>query len=189
MTSRNADSNSKRRASTLTLALTLACANALVRWLLWQHGITSHIYFRSDTRADGLLLGCALAAVYAGRRVQALILRYLGRGRLRLARGGVLLVIAFTFGPNDPFVFVGGLSAVALLGCDNRARRHRPPLVDSADARCVPARVGGFTLIRDVPLPPTYLTSSKVDWAISRRALSSPSRGWSPGARLSHVWD
>ncbi|MDP9226664.1 MAG: acyltransferase, partial [Actinomycetota bacterium] len=103
-----------RPQTVFVLALSLACASALLRWLLWQHGSTSHVYFRSDTRADGLLLGCALAAVYASQRGRALILRYLGKWPVALAAGAVLLVVAFTYGPNDRFVYVGGLSAVAV---------------------------------------------------------------------------
>jgi peptidoglycan/LPS O-acetylase OafA/YrhL len=98
----------------LALALSLACASAFLRWLLWQGGATSHVYFRSDTRADGLLLGCALAAVYASRRDRELIGRYLGKSLLALGAAGALLVVAFTYGPNDRFVYVGGLSAVAI---------------------------------------------------------------------------
>lgn len=100
--------------SVFALALSLACASALLRWLLWQHGSTSHVYFRSDTRADGLLLGCALAAVYASQRGRALIFRYLGKWPVAIGASAVLLVVAFTYGPNDRFVYVGGLSAVAV---------------------------------------------------------------------------
>jgi peptidoglycan/LPS O-acetylase OafA/YrhL len=98
----------------LALAVSLACASALLRWLLWQQGSTSHVYFRSDTHADGLLLGCALAAVYASLRGRALILRYLGKWPVALGASVALLVVAFTYGPNDRFVYVGGLSAVAV---------------------------------------------------------------------------
>jgi peptidoglycan/LPS O-acetylase OafA/YrhL len=103
-----------RPRSVLVLALTLACASALLRWFLWQHGSSSHVYFRSDTHADGLLLGCALAAVYASRQGRELMRRYLGRWLVALAAAVGLLVVAFRYGPNDRFVYVGGLSAVAI---------------------------------------------------------------------------
>jgi peptidoglycan/LPS O-acetylase OafA/YrhL len=103
-----------RPRSVLALALSFACASALLRWLLWHLGSSSHVYFRFDTHADGLLLGCALAAVYASRQGRELMRRYLGRWLVALAAAGGLLMVAFAYGPNDRFVYVGGLSAVAI---------------------------------------------------------------------------
>ena len=103
-----------RPGSVLVLALALACGSALVRWFLWQHGSSSHVYFRSDTHADGLLVGCALASVYASRQGREVMRRYLGRWVVALAAALGLLMFALTYGPNDRFVYVGGLSAVAI---------------------------------------------------------------------------
>jgi peptidoglycan/LPS O-acetylase OafA/YrhL len=97
----------------LSLALAFAVASATLRAALWSAHIGSHVYFRSDTRADGLLLGCALAAAYSSERGPRLLRRYFGGWAVACLAGAALLGFALTYDPNDRFVFVGGLSAVA----------------------------------------------------------------------------
>jgi peptidoglycan/LPS O-acetylase OafA/YrhL len=98
----------------LTLALGLACASSILRTLLWYAHAGSHIYFRSDTRADGLLLGCALAAGYSHANGRSMLHRYLAPSIVPLVAGLGLLLFALTHGPNDQIVYLGGLSAVAV---------------------------------------------------------------------------
>jgi peptidoglycan/LPS O-acetylase OafA/YrhL len=98
----------------LSVALAFAVASATLRAALWSAHISSHVYFRSDTRADGLLLGCALAAAYSSESGRTLLRRYFGGWAVACVAGAALLGFALTYGPNDRFVFVGGLSAVAV---------------------------------------------------------------------------
>jgi peptidoglycan/LPS O-acetylase OafA/YrhL len=98
----------------LLLALALSCGSALTRALLWEARSSSHIYFRSDARADGLLLGCTLAIAWSIERGRALLRRWVHPPILALVAVSILLLFALYVGPNDRFVFLGGLSLVAL---------------------------------------------------------------------------
>jgi peptidoglycan/LPS O-acetylase OafA/YrhL len=98
----------------LMLTLILACASAALRALLWAEHIGSHVYFRSDTRADGLLLGCALAVVYSTEAGRRLLQRCVGSWVAPVIAAVVLLGFGLTVGVSDRFVFVGGLSLVAV---------------------------------------------------------------------------
>jgi peptidoglycan/LPS O-acetylase OafA/YrhL len=97
----------------LVLAVTLAGASAILRFILWNAHRGGNTYFRSDTRADGLLLGCALAIVFGTHRGRSLLTRYLGRP-LALAAGATLLVFAIQAAPRDPLVYKGGLFGVVV---------------------------------------------------------------------------
>lgn len=99
----------------LTLALAL-CAWAW-RWALLQDGATPmRLYNGSDTRADALMIGCALALLLSMDRVR----RYLGaRSRGWLAPLGLAAVlclgfIAGTAHWDDPEMFKWGYLLVAL---------------------------------------------------------------------------
>lgn len=96
----------------LVLAATLACASAILRVLLWNTHRGGNIYFRSDTRADGLLLGCALAAAYSMSQGRKLLRRYLGRWEVGVAAAAALLIFAVKFTPGDRFVYNAGLAGV-----------------------------------------------------------------------------
>jgi peptidoglycan/LPS O-acetylase OafA/YrhL len=96
----------------LFLAAALACASAILRVVLWNTHRGGNIYFRSDTRADGLLLGCALAAAYSMSQGRELIRRYLGRWEVGFAAAVALLVFAVKFTPGDRFVYNAGLAGV-----------------------------------------------------------------------------
>jgi peptidoglycan/LPS O-acetylase OafA/YrhL len=98
----------------LTLALGLACASSILRGLLWHAHAGAHVYFRSDTRADGLLLGCALAVGYVHTNGRSRLHRYLAPTIVPIVAGLALVLFAFTYGPNDSVVYLGGLSAVAV---------------------------------------------------------------------------
>jgi peptidoglycan/LPS O-acetylase OafA/YrhL len=96
----------------LFLAVALACASAILRVVLWNTHTGGNIYFRSDTRADGLLLGCALAAAYSTSHGRELIRRYLGRWEVGFAVAAALLIFAVKFTPGDRFVYNAGLAGV-----------------------------------------------------------------------------
>jgi len=97
----------------LTLTLALGCVSGTLRATFWSTHIASSPYFRSDTRADGLLLGCGLAAVYASTEGRDLLRRYMGSWIFPVVAGAVLLWFAVKFARVDGFVFQGGLSLVA----------------------------------------------------------------------------
>jgi peptidoglycan/LPS O-acetylase OafA/YrhL len=98
----------------LVLMLILGGASALERAVLWTEHIGSRVYFRSDTRADGLLLGCALAALYSTEQGHRLLKRSVGSWIAPVIAGVVLLAFGLKVGPSDRFVYVGGLSLVAV---------------------------------------------------------------------------
>ncbi len=100
------------RGGLVAVALVLALASASWRALLWERGeLGVQLYFRSDTRADGLLLGAALALVPLAR------LEAIARGpRSWAAPLGLLAVVlaaqGFTLG--SPGLYLGGFTVVAL---------------------------------------------------------------------------
>ena len=102
------------RRSLLGVALLLALASASWRALLWERGeLGVQLYFRSDTRADGLLLGAALALVPLAR-LQALPRRPV---LLAAAAGAVLfLAVAQGLELTSPALYLGVFTAVALAG-------------------------------------------------------------------------
>ena len=125
-----------RRRRVLLLALAGASSSALLMAILYQPGLDpSRIYFGTDTRATGLLLGAALAFVWApaGTSCSAAKLRHLHRvrrrGRLRrrwgwtvpalldvagLAALGGLVWFCLWLGEYQPFLYRGGFACVAL---------------------------------------------------------------------------
>jgi peptidoglycan/LPS O-acetylase OafA/YrhL len=135
-----------RRRRILVLALTGAAASALLMALLYSPEVDpSRIYYGTDTRATGLLVGAALAFVWAPWRaapapgnpggwsaaVRRLRLqRVKQRSRLRrrwgwiaprlldlagLAALGGLVFLCLSLGEFEPFLYRGGLASVALL--------------------------------------------------------------------------
>lgn len=103
-----------RPRSLAAFALALCCASAALRASLWLADVGSRVYFRTDTRADGLLLGCALAAIYASEAERNWLRRALGRAAVPVVAGVALVAFALKFGPTDRFVFLGGLTVVTL---------------------------------------------------------------------------
>ena len=135
-----------RRRRVLVVALTGAGASALLMALLYSPEVDpSRIYYGTDTRATGLLVGAALAFVWAPWRaapapgnpggwsaaVRRLRLqRVKQRSRLRrrwgwiaprlldlagLAALGGLVLLCLRLGEFEPFLYRGGLASVALL--------------------------------------------------------------------------
>jgi peptidoglycan/LPS O-acetylase OafA/YrhL len=126
----------------LLLALFGAAASALLMGLLYEPGVDpSRLYFGTDTRATGLLIGAALACVWApwrfgvagrGNRSAAahrLLLQRGRRGWVRrrwgwmaplfldlagLAALGGLVFLCARLGEFDPLLYRGGLACVAL---------------------------------------------------------------------------
>jgi peptidoglycan/LPS O-acetylase OafA/YrhL len=126
-----------RRRRVLLLALAGAAASALLMAILYRPELDpSRIYFGTDTRATGLLLGAALAFVWApvGTNCSAAaklrrLHRVRRRGRLRrrwgwtvpalldiagLAALGGLVWFCLWLGEYQPFLYRGGFACVAL---------------------------------------------------------------------------
>ena len=99
-----------RPGALLTIALGLALASATWRALLWERGEGARIYFRSDTRADALLLGAAVALVPLAR-LEALP----RRARLAAAVAGLLVLAVAMLGLElqSPSLYLGGFTVVA----------------------------------------------------------------------------
>ncbi|HEX4991740.1 MAG TPA: acyltransferase family protein, partial [Rubrobacteraceae bacterium] len=121
-----------RRRRVLALALAGAAASALLMALLYRPEMDpSRIYFGTDTRATGLLVGAALALVWAPWRA-ALAPRFQSvqrRSRLRRRWGwiaprlldvaglvalGGLTLLCLRLGEFQPSLYRGGLTTVAL---------------------------------------------------------------------------
>jgi peptidoglycan/LPS O-acetylase OafA/YrhL len=107
-----------RRRPLLKGALAGAAASALAGFLLYHPGVDpSRVYYGTDTRASGLLLGSALALVWAPSRLIGTI-----RTDARLvleAVGGAALVgllwVMWRANEFDPFVYRGGFLLVDVL--------------------------------------------------------------------------
>ena len=95
--------------------LTIAGAAASVLWmavLFDPEGDPSRVYYGTDTRIAGPLIGGALAFVMAARPVRAAV--GLRADVLAVAAAAVLAWFALTAGVGEPSLFVGGLAAVAI---------------------------------------------------------------------------
>jgi peptidoglycan/LPS O-acetylase OafA/YrhL len=125
----------RRHRLVLTVALVGAAASAVVKAMLYAPGVDpSRIYYGTDTRATGLLCGAALAFLWApGDKYRSAdkwaSLRSLGAGRIRrkwwpavpllldivgVAALFALVLFGLTLGEFEPFLYRGGLVAVAL---------------------------------------------------------------------------
>jgi peptidoglycan/LPS O-acetylase OafA/YrhL len=125
----------RRHRLVLTVALVGAAASAVAMAMLYAPGVDpSRIYYGTDTRATGLLCGAALAFLWApGDKYRSTdkwaSLRSLGAGRIRrkwwpavpllldivgVAALFALVLFGLTLGEFEPFLYRGGLVAVAL---------------------------------------------------------------------------
>ena len=97
----------------MVVAIALAAASALLKMALWSGvGSEARLYYGTDTRADSLLIGCAIGIAYATGRLTAL------RRPLALLAPVALLGILVTFGyveRADAALYLGGLTAFALV--------------------------------------------------------------------------
>src|SRR5262245_7335897 len=109
-----------RRCSPRRLALPLlaaAAASALLMAALYRPGADpSRVYYGTDTRATGLLLGCALALAWAPWRAPSPAARRWGArlDRAGLAALALLLLLFLRLDQRQPFLYRGGLALVAL---------------------------------------------------------------------------
>jgi peptidoglycan/LPS O-acetylase OafA/YrhL len=98
----------------LALALVLAAVSALLKIVMWSGADSqARIYYGTDTRADSLLIGAALAIAYAGGWLER------ARRQLPMLAPVAMLIIIVTFGfahDNSSRLYQdGGLTAFALV--------------------------------------------------------------------------
>ena len=187
-----------RRRTLVALTLGLAAAAAVWRLVEWETtGLGVQLYFRSDTRADALLVGAALALVPPGR-----VLAVPRQARLAAAAGGAVVLAACMqlLDLQSAWLYRGGFLVVAVasgalivaaLQQDTRLSRAlaAPPLVAVG--------IGSyalylwhfpiFLLIRDhlgaVPWPGRVLigvgAAALATWA-SRRFVEAPALALRP---------
>ena len=133
----------------LTILLGTAAASSLLMAILYRPGVDpSRVYYGTDTRAAGLLLGSALAVAWAPWRT-------LGRATQRtivwLDRAGVgailLLIILFMrLNQSQAFLYRGGFALIALAtataiaGTVAPGARLLPALLDSRPMRWIGER-------------------------------------------------
>ncbi|HEY7467250.1 MAG TPA: acyltransferase family protein [Dehalococcoidia bacterium] len=124
---------------TLILIVAGAIAAAVAMALLYEPGKdASRVYYGTDTRASGLLLGAALAVVVSERDLAA------RNARLVIAVAGIaglagLAFAASTLQETSTFLYRGGFFAVGLLSCAAILALVRPGRV-SRIVGCAPLR-------------------------------------------------
>ncbi len=99
--------------SALIFAIALAAGSALLRLALWSGTASeARLYYGTDTRADSLLIGCAVGIAYSTGRLEW------GRKLLPalapFALLGILALFAFV-NHDSKTLYLGGLTGVALL--------------------------------------------------------------------------
>lgn len=98
----------------ILLAL-VAAGSALLRAGLWDSAAVwpsfLRCYFATDTRADGLMIGCLLAMLAS---MGALPENRIARGSLAMAGALVLAVMSVSASILSPFMYRGGLTIVAV---------------------------------------------------------------------------
>jgi peptidoglycan/LPS O-acetylase OafA/YrhL len=102
-----------RERSVLIGVVVVALASAILMGVLYQPDIDpSRVYYGTDTRAAGILIGVALAFVWApgrsGARSARLLLELIGFAAL-----AALLVCCLVITEFDPFLYQGGFAVVA----------------------------------------------------------------------------
>jgi peptidoglycan/LPS O-acetylase OafA/YrhL len=126
----------RRRVNRLTLVWILVAgiaASAITRALLWVHVHQAgygHVYFRTDARADTLLVGALLAVARRERLLPAFsqVIPY--------TAVGFIAFVALTVSPGDDWMMFGGYTAVAaaaalLIAAALSVSAMRTPLIAS----------------------------------------------------------
>ncbi|MDG0812552.1 acyltransferase family protein [Cohnella rhizosphaerae] len=132
----------RRGKTALAIAATAAASAVLMAALYVPGADPSRIYYGTDTRAFGLLIGAALALVWPSGRLSAGLP---GRYRVGLdgagiaALAGILLMIRYT-SEYDSFLYRGGLVVLSLLAAALVAALAHPDSRLGAWLGCGPMR-------------------------------------------------
>ncbi len=103
-----------RERRVLAGVLVVALASAILMGVLYQPDMDpSRVYYGTDTRAAGILIGVALAFVWAPGRSDGLGAR-LPLSAIGCAALAALLVLCLKISEFDPFLYRGGFGLVAL---------------------------------------------------------------------------
>jgi peptidoglycan/LPS O-acetylase OafA/YrhL len=112
----------RRRWVVATLVVAGAVAStALMAWLYSPGEEVSRVYYGTDTRAGGLLIGASVAFLVSSIHVQAIVARLAGLpARIALDLGAVLALAAlvitmFMIDESSTFLYEGGLAGIALV--------------------------------------------------------------------------
>jgi peptidoglycan/LPS O-acetylase OafA/YrhL/CubicO group peptidase (beta-lactamase class C family) len=180
------------RRGLLALALLGAAASVGLMALLHDPGADpSRIYYGTDTRAGGILLGVALAFVWAPGRAPALASRRAGAAldAAGLVALGGLLVAYAALGEVHPLLYRGGLPLVALAtaalvaAATHPSARLLPRLFELAPLRWLGVRSYSLYLWHwpvlmltrpgvDVPAGGWALQAARIGLAVGLAALS-----------------
>jgi peptidoglycan/LPS O-acetylase OafA/YrhL/CubicO group peptidase (beta-lactamase class C family) len=139
----------------LALVLVACVASALLMGLLWEPGVDpSRIYYGTDTRATGLLLGAALALLAASGLAPSQPRRRVGAALdvVALIALALLLVAFVVLHEQHPLLYRGGFSVVAIAtalviaGAIHPAARATPWLLERHPLRWIGLRSYGIYL-------------------------------------------
>jgi peptidoglycan/LPS O-acetylase OafA/YrhL len=87
---------------------------SIERGVLWQYSVGGDPYYRTDTHADGILLGCALAVARSWPATSAALKGVFRSTTLAVIACGVLLGLALALTLNSAFLFLGGYAFVTV---------------------------------------------------------------------------
>lgn len=94
--------------------LLLVVLTSIERGVLWQYNVAGDPYYRTDTHADGILLGCALAVARSWPKTSEALKRVFRSTALAVLACGVLLGLALALTLNSGFLFLGGYAFVSV---------------------------------------------------------------------------
>jgi peptidoglycan/LPS O-acetylase OafA/YrhL len=107
----------RTRVSAVRLVLLLALVSTVLRWVIYTPGADpSRVYFGTDTRLSGLLLGVALGLFWTPNRLRPHASRRFTLTMDLLALAGALVIAWYAFGLDEhrTAAFRGGFTAVQL---------------------------------------------------------------------------
>ncbi len=171
-----------RRRFFAVLTVFLAALSSLVMGLLYDPSDSGRVYFGTDTRAAGFLLGAALALFcvpWLRRRVVPLLARLLDVAAV-LALVLLAVALAVTSEFADTLYREGGFAKVGLLTCVIIAAVAYPGTRISRGSRPRAPGLARAAVLRHLPLP---LAGVRAHQARYRRARPAGPRGPAAGRR------
>ncbi len=142
-----------RSRSVLLGVLATAAASVALMALVYVPGADpSRVYYGTDTRASGILVGVALAFVWAPGRTQGRWVDKLPFDLIGLAALGALVACCLRISEFDDFLYRGGFLATSLSTAALIAAVVHPRGGGSQRCSDPPARLAGAALVRGLPL-------------------------------------